>query len=98
MAIAAEITFHGPGLKIDKYFESLPLLGAVPEGPHPDPSCLFHWIEATPNGYRITDVWKDEPAFQKFIQEKVGPVSAQLGIPQPQVKFIDVANYLTAGG
>jgi hypothetical protein len=95
MAIAAEITFHGPGLTIDKYFESIKLLGAVPDGPHPDSSCLFHWVEATQNGYRVTDVWTDKPAFEKFIQEKVGPVSEQLGVPQPQVKFIDVANYLT---
>jgi hypothetical protein len=97
MAIAVEATFHGPGLTIDKYFESLKLLGAVPEGPHPDPSCLFHWVEATPNGYRVTDVWKDKPAFEKFVEEKVGPVSAQLGAPQPQLKYFDVANYATAG-
>ena len=97
MAIAVEATFHGPGLTIDKYFESLKLLGAVPEGPHPDPSCLFHWVEATPNGYRVTDVWKDKAAFEKFIEEKVGPVSVQVGAPQPQLKFFDVANYATAG-
>jgi hypothetical protein len=79
-----------------KYFESLKLLGAGPEGPHPDPSCLFHWVEATPNGYRVTDVWKDKPAFEKFVEEKVGPVSVQVGA-QPQLKYFDVANYATAG-
>ena len=81
MAIAVEATFHGPGLTIDKYFESLKLLGAVPEGPHPDPSCLFHWVEATANGYRVTDVWKDKAAFEKFIEEKVGPVPYRWELP-----------------
>ena len=38
---------------------------------------------------------KDE--FERFAQEKIGPVSAEVGMPQPQIKFIDVANYLTAG-
>jgi hypothetical protein len=32
----------------------------VPDGPHPDPSCLIHWVAAEPNGYRVTDVWKDK--------------------------------------
>jgi hypothetical protein len=95
MAIAAVITFHGPGLKIDKYLESLTLLGATPGGAHPDPSCLFHWAAAEPNGYVVTDVWTDKPAFEKFIAEKVGPVSEQLGIPSPHIKFVDVAAYLT---
>ena len=94
-AIAAEITFHGPGLTIQKYFDSLPLLNAVPEGPHPDPSCLFHWARAEANGYVVTDVWKNRAAFDTFVHDKIGPVTAQLNIPAPHIKFIEVANYLT---
>ena len=98
MAIAVEATFHGAGVTIDKYFEALKLLNAVPEGPHPDPSCLFHWARAEANGYVVTDVWKDKAAFDKFIAEKVVPVSEKSGVPKPQLKFTDVANYCTAGG
>jgi hypothetical protein len=97
MAIAVEVTFHGHGVTMDKYFEAIKRLGAVPEGPHPGPSCLFHWVTEVEGGYRVTDVWTEKTAFEKFIQEKVGPVMADLGIPQPETKFIDVANYLTAG-
>lgn len=97
MAIAVEATFRGPGVKIEKYFESLTLLNAVPEGPHPDPSCLFHWVTADANGFVVTDVWKDRAAFDKFIKEKVGPAAEKVGMPQPHLKFIEVANFCTAG-
>jgi hypothetical protein len=99
MAIAVEATFHGAGVTIDKYFETLKLLKAVPQGPHPDPSCLFHWVRADANGYIVTDVWKDKAAFDKFFNEKVGPVTVQLGmIHKPHLKLVGVANYCTTGG
>jgi hypothetical protein len=97
VAIAVEVTFHGPGLSIDSYFEAIERLGAVPEGRHPDPNCLFHWVTETENGYRVTDVWTDKGSFEAFIQQKVGPVMAELGIAEPHTKYVDVANYLTAG-
>ena len=97
MAIAAEVDFHGNGATMERYFEAIELLGAVPEGAHPDPGCLFHWVTEIEGGYRVTDVWKDKDQFEKFITGKVGPVMEQLGIPQPQTKVIDVGNYLTAG-
>jgi hypothetical protein len=48
---------------------TLKLLKAVPEDPHPDPSCLFHWVRADAYGYIVTDVWKDKAAFDKFFKE-----------------------------
>jgi hypothetical protein len=66
-------------------------LGRSLKAPIPTRAASSTGIEATPNGYRVTDVWKDKAACEKFIAEKVGPVSVQLGVPQPQVKFIDVA-------
>jgi len=99
MAIAAEATFHGPGATMANYFVSLEKLGATPEGPHPDPGCLFHWVTELPGnaGLLVTDVWKTKEQFEKFIAEKVGPVAKEVGLPQPQIKFIDVGNYCTAG-
>jgi hypothetical protein len=74
-------------------------MGVTPGGPHPDPGCLFHWVAEIPGGYRVTDVWKTKEQFDKFAAETVGPVSEQLGMPmpEPQVKFMDVHNFLTAG-
>jgi len=97
MAIAAEVTFHGPGATLENYKKSLTILGATPEGPHPDAACLFHWVTDIGGGFQVTDVWKTKEAFDKFVAEKVGPAGEQLGMPKPQIKFIDVDNFCTAG-
>jgi hypothetical protein len=73
------------------------MMGVTPEGPHPDPGCMFHWITDTPSGYRVIDVWKTKEQFDKFAQETIGPVMQKLDMPQPKIEFIDVDNYLTAG-
>jgi hypothetical protein len=97
MAIAVESSFHGHGATLDNYLEALKLMGTTPEGPHPDPNCLFHWVTEEAGGLRVTDVWKTKEAFEKFAAEKVAPIGEQVGFPQPQIKFIEVANYCTAG-
>ena len=96
MAIAVEVNFSGAGATLENYIKSLKILGAVPEGPHPDPDCLFHWVTQTDQGLRVIDVWTSGAEFEAF-KQKIGAASDQVGMPQPQVKYIDVANYLTAG-
>ena len=98
MAIAIEVNFHGAGATLENYIKSLTILGAVPEGPHPAADCLFHWVTQTHHhhGLRVIDVWRSEAAFDEFVP-KVQAAAAQLGMPEPKVKTIDVANYLTAG-
>jgi len=97
MAIAAELSFHGQGATLANYDKAIEIMGATPGGPHPDPGCLFHWAAEIGGGYRVTDVWKTKEQFETFAAETIGPVSEQLGIPKPQIKFIDVHNFLTAG-
>src|SRR5262249_32856264 len=96
MAIAVEVSFSGAGATLENYIKSLKILGAVPEGPHPDEDCLFHWITETSDGLRVIDVWTSKAEWEAFVP-KVGAAADQLGMPQPQVTYIDVANYLTAG-
>jgi hypothetical protein len=97
MAVAVEVTFVGEGATLESYYEAIKALGASPEGKHPDPGCLFHWVTTIEGGYRVTDVWREKSAFETFISERVGPAMQQLGAPQPQVRFIDVENFLTTG-
>jgi hypothetical protein len=96
MAIAVEVTFNGPGATLENYIKSLKILGAVPEGPHPDEDCLFHWVTQTPGGLRVIDVWTSKAEFDDFVP-KVGAAADELGMPKPTVNYIDVANFLTAG-
>ena len=97
MTIAVEAAFRGNKATMANYFEAIKELGATPGGPHPDPHCLFHWVTDDPGGYTVTDVWTDKVSFEKFLNEKVIPVSEKLGVPKAQVKYIDVENYCTTG-
>jgi hypothetical protein len=97
MAVAVELMYRGSGATLDNYRAVLERLGVSPEGPHPDPACLFHWAADIPGGFRVTDVWRSQAQFEQFAQNKIGPIAQQLGIPQPQTKFIELANHLTAG-
>jgi hypothetical protein len=97
MAIAVEVAFHGQGATIENYFKAIEIMGATPEGRHPDPGCLFHWVTEVGGGFQVTDVWQTRDQFERFARDQIGPVGEQVGMPQPQIKFVDVANFLTAG-
>jgi len=97
MAVAVELNFQGPNATLENYFAAIKTMGATPEGPHPDPNCVSHWVSEVDGGFRVVDVWKTKDAFERFSQERIGPVTQQSGMPQPEIKFIDVANYMTAG-
>ena len=52
----------------------------------------------TDDGIRVTDVWETQEDFEKFAEEKIGPVMQAVGVEgEPQVTYFDVHNYLTAG-
>ena len=62
------------------------------------PGGISHCCTKTDNGIRVIDVWESQEAFERFAQEKIGPITADVGIPDhPKVTFFDVHNYLTAG-
>jgi hypothetical protein len=54
--------------------------------------------ETDDGGWRVVDVWETKEQAEAFIQGKVAPVMQQLGASEPQISFVDVSNYLTAGG
>ena len=52
----------------------------------------------TDSGIRVVDVWESREQFEKFGAEKVGPITAQVGITEkPKITFFEVHNYLTKG-
>ena len=55
---------------------------------------LFHWVTKTDDGFRVTDVWESRDAFEKFADEKLGPLLHDVGIANPpEIQFFDVYNY-----
>jgi len=95
MAVAVKVTFRGEGATLEKYGEALEAMGTSPGGKHPDSACMFHWATQTDDGFRVTDVWESKEAFEAFARDKIVPVTSGLGIPEPEIKYVEVASYLT---
>ena len=95
MAVAVVMTFDGA--EMSQYDEVQESMGFEPWGTGP-PGLLFHWITKTDDGMRVTDVWKTQEEFEQFAEEKIGPSTAQAGIPgPPAMEFHEVYNYMTEG-
>jgi hypothetical protein len=53
-------------------------------------------VTETDDGLRVVDVWEDRATFDKFAEEKIGPIGAEVGLPNPpEIKEIPVHNYLS---
>jgi hypothetical protein len=95
MAVAVVLEF--PGGTLDQYDEVIEKMGFEPGGGGA-PGGLFHWVTETDDGIRVTDVWVDRETFERFAEENIGPITAEVGVPgPPQMTFYDVHNHLTAG-
>ncbi len=94
MAIAVEMEFAGA--TIEQYDEVIAKMNFTPGG-RGAPGGLFHWCAATDAGVRVTDVWDSREVFDSFAQEQMMPITQEVGIPTPELRFYDVHNYLTAG-
>ena len=93
VGVQSEIT----GMTLEQYDEALKRMGFESQGSGA-PGCLFHWVTKTADGIRVTDVWENQEDFEKFAEEKIGPITQEVGIQgQPEIQYFDVHNYLTAG-
>jgi hypothetical protein len=94
MPVAVIVEF--PGATLEQYDEVIKKMGFSPGGSG-GPGGLFHWVTATDDGIRVTDVWESRERFEKFAEEEIGPRSQEVGFPgPPQITFVEVHNYLTA--
>ena len=95
MAIGVQLDFNGATLQ--QYDEVIAKMGFEPGG-RGEPGGLFHWVTKTDDGIRVIDVWQSREAFERFAQEKIGPLTADVGLTSPpRITLFDVHNYLTAG-
>jgi hypothetical protein len=70
----------------DQVIEKMGLNGQSPE------NAVFHWAAITDDGIVVTDVWESAEAFEAFAQEKIGPLTAEAGLPEPQIEHHEVHN------
>lgn len=95
MAVAVQIDFKDATL--DQYDQVIQKMGFTPGGKGA-PGGLFHWVTQTADGIRVTDVWETREQFEQFAQEKIGPITQEVGAPGPSnITVFEVHNYLTTG-
>jgi hypothetical protein len=91
MAVGVVLDF--PGGTLEQYDQVIGRMGLTPGGGMPAGG-LFHWVTETGDGVRVTDVWESREQFDRFAQEQIGPFTQEAGLPQPQITYHEVHNYL----
>ena len=95
MAIGVQMEFSG--VTLAQYDEVIKKMGFQAGGPGA-PGGLFHWVTKTEAGIRVIDVWESREQFEKFSNEQIRPITAEVGVTEPpKVTFFEVHNYLTKG-
>ena len=76
------------------------LLSSLVLTPHGSglPGCLFHWVQLTPEGWTITEVWQNRALFDVYRHDEVEPTYQRLRLPAPEVSIAPVHNYLESAG
>jgi hypothetical protein len=95
--MAIGVTIDVKGGTLAQYDQAAQKMGYRPGGPMGWPGSLFHWVTKTADGIRVTDVWETREQFDRFAQEKMGPITQEVGLGAPELQFFEVHNYQTAG-
>lgn len=94
MPVAVVMDFKDATL--EQYDQVIVKMGFDPGGAGPD-GALFHWVAATDDGIRVTDVWETAEQSERFGAEQIGPITREVGVPSPPVITVHpVHNYLSA--
>ncbi len=95
MTVAVVMEFEGATL--EQYDQVIEKMGFTPGGTGA-PGAFGHWVTKTDTGIRVTDVWSSQELFEQFGAEQIGPITMEVGLPNPPaLTFYEVHNYLTPG-
>lgn len=86
-AVALKITYNIP---IGRYEQAIEELGMA-EGVHDAGGAISHWVEETPQGFIVHDVWERREDFDRFVEERLSKIDMP---PPDEVQETPVYNYL----
>jgi hypothetical protein len=89
-------TFEGKGWTAEQYDDLIARLVAR-LGLAPGESAggvLFHWAAETDTGMRAVDVYDTRGDADRLVQEVIGPIAGELGLPLPEITELEIYNYL----
>src|SRR3954454_6602974 len=93
MAVAIVMDFPGGTMgQYHQVVEKMDLGGRLP------PGSVFHAAGSHMGGLRVVDVWEDRAVFDRFGEAYLGPLTQEVGMTPPTMRFIDVAETKAAGG
>jgi hypothetical protein len=93
MPIAVILDFEGgTAAQYDAVMADMDLGGKLP------PGAVLHTSGATEGGWRVVDLWDDAVAFGGFAEERIMPISAAHGLPEPRVQVVDLAEVAEGSG
>jgi hypothetical protein len=94
-AMAIARVFEGKGWTPGDYDKLIAaLLDRLGRGERAAPGVLFHWVTATADGMRATDVYESRDAADTLVQEHIGPIAGELGLALPDISEYEVHRFL----
>jgi hypothetical protein len=88
--MATLMTMRWDGVSEEQYdavMEKLRLDEDPPDGG------MFHLAGSDEGGIRVIDVWESQEHFERFMNDRLGAVTQEVGLPgQPQVEFVPLHN------
>jgi hypothetical protein len=78
-----------PGVTTQQYDRLNQEMGIVRPEEEPD-GLLFHGCGKTDEGLVIFDIWRSREDIDDFLNNKLGPAAARLGLPQVTPRFGDL--------
>lgn len=91
MAISAVLFFKSTG-DVRKIYDSI--VDEMGVRDNPAPGAIYHWCAPVRDGLRVCDVWETREHFERFAQDKIGPISAKHGFAAPTVEIADVHEFI----
>jgi hypothetical protein len=93
MAVALVLDFEGGTM--DDYHDVVRRMGL---NGRMAPGGLFHAAGIYDGGLRVVDQWEDRDVFMQFAEEQIRPHTQAVGLPEPSVRMIDVAEQKPGSG
>jgi hypothetical protein len=82
-----------PGLTTEQYDAVLEQMQVVER---PSPGIYLHICAPTDDGIRVTELWDSEEGFRAFIEERMFPAAAELGIQAQPAITVKLLHFLFA--
>lgn len=91
MAITAVMFFKSDG-DVKKIYDAV--IDEMGVRDNPPAGSLYHWCAPVKGGMQVCDMWETREQFERFAQEKIGPITAKHGLQAPQMEVTPVHEFI----